>query len=54
MSITFGETALTWYWRNLKFKFGDLNAQCHRCVGIKFKLVILNLATFEKFAKSPN
>ena len=47
MSIKFGE-------RVVKFKFGDLNAQCHRHACVEFKLAILNLATLEKFAKSPN
>ena len=36
------------------FKFGNLNDQHHRRAYVKFKLVILDLATFEKFAKSPN
>ena len=35
-----------------KFKFGDLNDQHHGHTCVKSKLVILNLVTFEKFAKS--
>ena len=37
----------------VEIKFGDLNAQHHRCACIKFKVSILNLVTFEKFTKFP-
>ena len=43
-------------WLSFDDEFDNLNARCHIGVymHIKFKLVILNLVTSKKFAKSPN
>ena len=38
----------------VKFKFGDLNSQCHRRACINLHWRVFNLAIFTKFTKSPN